>query len=128
MKHEIFGPILPVLTYQSPEDLLAQLAGKPKPLALYCFGGNRRFRKMLLTATSSGAVAFDDTIKHFVNPELPFGGVGASGIGAYHGRTSFETFSHAKPVMYQSTLFDWPFRYPPFRGWKLKLMKLITRR
>ena len=63
-----------------------------------------------------------------VAPELPFGGVGASGIGAYHGRRTFETFTHYKPVMYQSRLIDWPVRYPPFRGWKLKLMKFITRR
>ena len=126
MEREIFGPILPVLGFQSPEDVLARLVARPKPLALYCFGGNRRFRKTLLGATSSGAVVFDDVIMHFVNPELPFGGIGASGIGAYHGRKTFETFSHTKPVMYQSTLFDWPFRYPPFQGWKLKLIKLMT--
>ena len=73
-------------------------------------------------------MVFDDVVMHFVNPELPFGGVGASGIGAYHGRRTFETFTHYKPVMYQSRLIDWPVRYPPFRGWKLKLMKFITRR
>ena len=128
MEREIFGPILPVLTFRSDEDLLAMLEGKPKPLALYCFGGSRRFRRTLLDATSSGAVVFDDVVMHFVNPELPFGGVGASGIGAYHGRRTFETFTHYKPVMYQSRLIDWPVRYPPFRGWKLKLMKFITRR
>ena len=128
MEREIFGPILPVLGFQSPEDMLARLLARPKPLALYCFGGTRRFRKTLLDATSSGAVAFDDVVMHFVNPELPFGGVGASGIGAYHGRRTFETFSHLKPVMYQSTLFDWPFRYPPFTGWKLKLIGMLIRR
>ena len=74
----------------------------------------------------TGIQGVSPQIMHFVNPELPFGGVGASGIGAYHGRKTFETFSHAKPVMYQSTLFDWPFRYPPFQGWKLKLIKLLT--
>lgn len=126
MKHEIFGPVLPVLTFRSDEELLAMLKGKPKPLALYCFGGSRRFRRALLDATSSGAVLFDDVVMHFVNSGLPFGGIGESGIGAYHGRWSFETFTHYKPVMYQSRWVDWPMRYPPFRGWKLKLMKFVT--
>ncbi len=128
MEREIFGPILPVLTFQSEEDLLSRLLQQPKPLALYCFGGRRRFRKTLLEVTSSGAVLFDDVVMHFVNPELPFGGIGASGIGAYHGRKTFETFTHAKPVMYQSKWFDWPLRYPPYTEWKVKLMKLITSR
>ncbi|MBS1371739.1 MAG: aldehyde dehydrogenase family protein [Lentisphaeria bacterium] len=127
MEQEIFGPVLPVLVFDSDEDVLAMLEGRPKPLALYCFGGGRAFRRTLLDATSSGAVLFDDVVMHFINPGLPFGGVGASGIGRYHGRYTFDTFTHYKPVMYQSTLIDWPVRYPPFTGWKRKLMRYLTR-
>ena len=127
MEREIFGPILPVLEFHSEEELLSMLVGRPKPLALYCFGGSRAFRKTLLAATSSGAVVFDDVVMHFINPGLPFGGVGASGIGRYHGKYTFDTFTHYKPVMKQSTLIDWPVRYPPFTGWKRKLMSFLTR-
>lgn len=127
MEREIFGPILPVLEFHSEEELLSMLVGRPKPLALYCFGGSRAFRKTLLAATSSGAVVFDDVVMHFINPGLPFGGVGASGIGRYHGKYTFDTFTHYKPVMKQSTRIDWPVRYPPFTGWKRKLMSFLTR-
>ncbi|MDR0933106.1 MAG: aldehyde dehydrogenase family protein, partial [Victivallales bacterium] len=113
MKQEIFGPVLPVLEFDSEDNLFTMLKGLPKPLALYCFGGGRTFRKKLLESSSSGAVLFDDVVMHFINPNLPFGGVGSSGIGCYHGKYSFDTFTHYKPVMRQSTLIDWPVRYPP---------------
>ncbi len=128
MEREIFGPILPVMEYFNEEDLKKRLTGGcSKPLALYCFGGSCKLRDELLRRTSSGAVTFDDTVMHFINPAMPFGGVGTSGIGAYHGKYTFDTFTHYKPVMYQSTLFDWPMRYPPYSKWKKSILNFLTR-
>ncbi len=124
---EIFGPILPVFRFRGEEGLFEFLRGREKPLALYCFGAGRKLRGRLVSETSSGAVVFNDVVMHFMNPSMPFGGVGASGMGAYHGEYSFRTFTHLKPVMVQSGRFDWPFRYPPFRGWKAGLIGFLTK-
>ena len=125
LAEEIFGPVLPVVTYANDDALFAELRRRGKPLALYCFGGNRKLRARLTSGSSSGALVFNDVVTHFINPQMPFGGVGTSGMGAYHGRRTFETFSHFKPVMKQSRWFDLPFRYPPFsrlRTWFLELL------
>ena len=103
------------------------LKGRKKPLALYYFGTDRKMMERLISSTSSGAVVLNDVMTHFINPEMPFGGVGASGMGAYHGRRTFETFSHAKPVMKQSAWLDWPFRYPPYTGWRKRLLEWLCR-
>ena len=124
---EIFGPLLPVVEFVSAEELFMMLKGREKPLALYYFGTSRAMMKHLVDCTSSGAVVFNDVMTHFINPEMPFGGVGASGMGAYHGRRTFETFSHAKPVMKQSAWLDWPFRYPPYAGWRTRLLRWLCR-
>ncbi|GLO66509.1 MULTISPECIES: aldehyde dehydrogenase [Oceanobacillus] len=112
MKEEIFGPILPVLTYTNIEDALYQIKLKEKPLALYYFGENEKMQQQVMEYVSFGGGAINDTIYHLANPHLPFGGVGASGMGAYHGKASFDTFSHHKSIMKQTTKFDIPFRYP----------------
>lgn len=127
MAGEIFGPILPVLEFSENEEALGLVRKLPKPLALYCFGGDREMRRRVTEETSSGAVSFNDVVMHFVNPAMPFGGVGNSGMGRYHGKYSFETFTHYKPVMVQSGRIDWPVRYPPFREWQKKLARLLSR-
>lgn len=99
MQDEIFGPILPVVTVKDAEAAIAFIRARPKPLALYAFTSDRALRQRLVDETSSGALAFDFAVAHLGAPDMPFGGVGASGMGAYHGEASFRIFSHFKPVM-----------------------------
>ena len=127
LNEEIFGPILPVVEYESDSEMLSEIRRHGKPLALYCFGGNRRLRKILRGNTSSGALVFNDVVTHFINPGMPFGGVGTSGMGAYHGELTFRTFSHAKPEMSRGTFVDFALRYPPYPNWLVKLLKLLVR-
>jgi len=124
MQEEIFGPILPILTYKSLSDAIQLINSKPKPLALYVFSSNSDSSKQIIDRTSSGAVAVNDLIIHFVNPSLPFGGVGESGMGAYHGKYSFKVFSHYKPVLNATTL-DSSIKYPPYTPEKVKWLKFI---
>ncbi len=114
MEEEIFGPILPVLTFTDPGEVIAEINRRPKPLALYVFSRDRDFHTSLITRTSSGGVCVNDTISHIVSPRLPFGGVGESGMGRYHGRYSFDAFTHEKSVMKRSLLVDPSLRYPPY--------------
>ena len=127
LSEEIFGPLLPIVTYDSDSELFSELRRHGKPLALYCFGGDRKLRNALRTGTSSGALVFDDVVTHFINSAMPFGGVGSSGMGAYHGRRTFDTFVHLKPEMTQSSWLDWPFRYPPFSRLRTALLELLIR-
>ena len=127
LHEEIFGPMLPILTYDSDNELFDMIRSHGKPLALYCFGGGRRLRVRLRLYSSSGALVFNDVVTHFVNQGMPFGGVGESGMGAYHGKRTFETFSHYKPVMMQSKWFDLPFRYPPFSKLRTAMLELLLR-
>ena len=126
MENEIFGPILPVLAYNRTEEAIAFINERPKPLALYCFG-NRRSCRAILGATSSGSACVNDCVMQLCNPYMPFGGVGASGMGCYHGDYGFACFSHLKPVMVQRNFFDAPLRYPPFREWKQRLVAFFCR-
>ncbi len=127
MAEEIFGPILPVLELESLEQTLETIRRRPRPLALYLFSASRREQELVVTATSSGAVAINDTVMQMANPSMPFGGVGASGYGAYHGRRTFETFCHLKPVMKRANFLDWPLRYPPFDRFREKLLRFLCR-
>ncbi len=127
MNEEIFGPLLPVLETESLDEAISFVNRRPKPLALYYFSSGLRDLEKLLSRTSSGGVAVNETITHLINPELPFGGVGASGYGAYHGRKSFDTFTHYKPVMIKSNLIDLPLRYPPNLSRNLKILDFISR-
>ncbi len=115
MQEEIFGPILPVICYRELEEVLARIRTAAKPLALYLFTRDRRRQRMVIQTTSSGAVCVNDVMLHSSVRSLPFGGVGESGMGAYHGRASFEAFSHKKSTLTRGRWPDWGMRYPPHR-------------
>ncbi len=125
MQDEIFGPILPVIAVEGMEQAIDFVNARPKPLALYVFTESSETARQILARTSSGGACVNDCITHLAVPELPFGGVGASGMGAYHGRASFETFSHRKSVLDRSTVFDPPLRYPPYSAKKLRWAKRL---
>ena len=125
MAEEIFGPLLPVLELNDFDTALAEIRQGPKPLALYLFGGTAREQQQTLETTSSGGVCFNDVVMQAGVPELPFGGVGASGMGSYHGRSGFETFSHAKSVLKRPFRFDFKLRYPPY-GVDLNVLRRLA--
>jgi aldehyde dehydrogenase (NAD+) len=124
MQEEIFGPILPIIEYNSLSEAIAFVNERPKPLALYLFSKNKDYQERVLRETSSGGVCINDTVMQVGVPDLPFGGVGLSGIGSYHGKASFDTFSHQKSVLKKSFLMDLKWRYAPYEG-KLDLLKRI---
>ncbi|TCN58767.1 aldehyde dehydrogenase [Flavobacterium circumlabens] len=124
MKEEIFGPILPILTYETEEEIKNVISRYEKPLAFYVFSDNKSFAKKLITTYSFGGGCINDTVVHFSNKRLPFGGVGHSGIGAYHGRLSFDIFSHHKGVVKKGNWLDLPMRYAPYKD-KLTAIKRI---
>ena len=126
MQQEIFGPILPVLTFSNLDDLIARSNKMPKPLALYFFSKNKKKQQRIIESIQAGGVCINDTIMHIVNSKLPFGGTGHSGIGAYHGKYSFETFSHAKSVVKKGNWLDIPIRYAPFKN-KLGIIKKLMK-
>ncbi|MFT5942668.1 MAG: aldehyde dehydrogenase (NAD+) [Sediminicola sp.] len=114
MQGEIFGPILPILSYESEDDIHKVVQRYGKPLATYVFSNNKAFQNRIIQKYSFGGGAINDTVIQVANKKLPFGGVGASGIGAYHGKISFDLFSHHKPIVNRATWLDVPFRYPPY--------------
>ncbi|MGO4110564.1 aldehyde dehydrogenase [Paenibacillus sp. YAF4_2] len=116
MQEEIFGPILPVLVYDELQETIDLINARPKPLALYLFSDNQAIQKRVTEAVPFGGGCINDTLMHLATPYLPFGGVGESGTGAYHGEESFRTFSHMKSVLKQTTKFDFAFRYPSAKG------------
>lgn len=124
MQEEIFGPILPVLEYDHLGEAIRLIKSKSKPLALYIFSRNAQVQEQILSQTSSGGVCINDTIMHIAPSSLPFGGVGESGMGCYHGKASFDTFSHFKSVLSKNFWFDLKWRYAPYAG-KLDLFKRI---
>ena len=117
MQEEIFGPVLPMRTFERIDEAVEFVTGREKPLALYYFGPEAAGREVL-RRTSSGGACLNDTIMHIANDQLPFGGVGNSGMGHYHGRESFEAFSHRRAVVITPKRFDLPFRYPPYKGFR----------
>jgi aldehyde dehydrogenase (NAD+) len=125
MKEEIFGPILPVISVPSVRAAIAFINRQPKPLALYCFSTNNEAQEAVIEGTSAGGTTINHVWLHVGVPTLPFGGVGESGMGAYHGRHSFETFSHQRGVLKKSTLKDPPLMFPPYAPWKQRLLKRI---
>jgi aldehyde dehydrogenase (NAD+) len=126
MKEEIFGPVLPVFTYRTMEEALAIIRRNPDPLAFYIFTGNAGKEKAWVRQLSFGGGCINNTEWHFANHHLPFGGIGSSGTGAYHGKFTFDTFTHAKAVMKTPSWIDPAIKYPPFKG-KLKWFKLFIR-
>ncbi len=123
LEEEIFGPILPVLPVKDIDEAISFVREREKPLALYVFTKNPATEQRVLEQTSSGGACVNATIWHLANPNLPFGGVGPSGMGSYHGRDSFETFSHKKSVVRKSTLLDPKVMYPPYTEGKANLIK-----
>lgn len=126
MADEIFGPILPVIAVPDLDAAIAFVNARPKPLALYVFSKNDATVEKILTDTSSGGACVNDAVVHLAVPELPFGGVGHSGMGAYHGRTGFDTFTHRKSVLDRATYVDPALRYPPYSGTKLKWARRLS--
>ncbi|MEC4816006.1 MAG: aldehyde dehydrogenase [Scytonema sp. PMC 1069.18] len=124
MQEEIFGPILPTVEYTDIEEAIDLINSKPKPLALYLFSNNKNLQRKVLEQTSSGGVCINDTIVHLGVTSLPFGGVGDSGIGQYHGKASFDTFTHYKSVLQKPFWLNSKLLYPPYQG-KLNLLKRI---
>lgn len=124
MREEIFGPILPFIAYQDLDEALDRIRQLPHPLALYIFSSSSQHQEKVMTQVSFGGGCINDTIVHLGNHNLPFGGVGESGMGSYHGKHSFDAFSHKKAVFQQSTLVDIPVRYPPYKD-KEKLIKFL---
>ena len=127
MQEEIFGPVLPVITYRDFSEIFPVINRHPKPLAAYIFTGSRKLAAEFLAGTQSGSAAVNDTVMQIASPYLPFGGIGLSGMGRYHGRHSFETFSNMRTVLYKSTMVDIFVRYPPYTRFKEKAIKLLMR-
>ena len=127
MNEEIFGPILPVLEFNNVSGAIDLINKKPKPLALYIFSRDKGFQQRIISETSSGSVCINDTIVHLTVPNLPFGGVGKSGFGRYHGKAGFDTFSNPKSVFRQTMLFDIPKRFPPADELGLKILRYLLK-
>ncbi|MEW9797450.1 aldehyde dehydrogenase family protein [Alteromonas lipolytica] len=125
MQEEIFGPILPIVPVASMDDAIERVRARPKPLALYLFTDDEQLQQRVLAQTSAGNVCINDTMLFMTNPELPFGGVGNSGMGSYHGQAGFDTFSHLKTVMKRSFALDVAFRYAPYTKLKQALLKKL---
>jgi aldehyde dehydrogenase (NAD+) len=125
MDDEIFGPILPVLSFEDIEEPMAHIKSRPRPLALYIFSESRPIVDKILTEVPFGGGAVNDTVLHFTNPHLPFGGVGASGIGSYHGEAGFRAFSHHKSILDKPCWFEPFLKYPPYGRIKRKLLQLL---
>ena len=127
MQEEIFGPILPVLAVDGPADARAFITARPKPLALYVFGNDTSAVDAVVDGTSSGGVCINQTLMHLLPAELPFGGVGDSGMGAYHGKAGFDVFSHHKSVLRKPIKPDLKMLYPPYKARVERLVRKILR-
>jgi len=127
MHEEIFGPILPIVTYRRIEDAIAYVNARPRPLALYHFDHDHARTRRVLDACVAGGACVNDTVLHFAQSRLPFGGVGTSGMGSYHGHAGFLTFSHRMPVFRQSRLSSFALLRPPYRGLADRLTEFLTR-
>lgn len=123
MREEIFGPLLPVFTYSEIEGPLHYINQNEKPLALYIFSENKALTEKIIASTASGGVCVNDTVSHIINTELPFGGVGHSGMGRYHGKYGFQAFSYERAVLRRSTRIKMSLAFPPFTDKKLKTIK-----
>src|SRR5690606_9438708 len=127
MQEEIFGPVLPIVPYRTLEDAIEYVNARPRPLALYYFDNDRDRAEEVLTHTVSGGAVVNDTLLQFAAETLPFGGVGPSGIGAYHGPEGFDTFSHKKAVVRQAKLNATGLLSPPYGERIDKMLKLLMR-
>ena len=127
MQDEIFGPILPIIPYEDLQEAIKQILNLPKPLAFYLFSEDAEKQNQIISIIPFGGGCINDTVIHLANPNLPFGGVGTSGIGSYHGKKSFDTFTHYKSLYQQGSLVDIPLRYPPYNEQKMNWIKFFLR-
>lgn len=127
MQEEIFGPVLPILIYDTLEEAMAFIMDRPTPLACYLFTEDRAEKKRFLTTVPFGGGCVNDTVIHLVNQRIPFGGLGMSGMGCYHGRYTFDCFSHDAGLVDTSTRIDLPLHYPPYSRWKMALARRVLR-
>jgi aldehyde dehydrogenase (NAD+) len=125
MSEEIFGPLLPIITVDNLEESFDVINSGPKPLAAYLFTNNKKLKERFVKSVSAGGLVINDTTLHLAVKTLPFGGVGDSGLGAYHGKFSFDAFSHKKAVLYRSFFGDASIRYPPYTKTKMRLLKAL---
>jgi len=125
MKDEIFGPILPIISFENLEDVITKIKERGKPLSLYVYSKNKIIIKKILNEISFGGGAINESLVHLSNPNLPFGGVGASGIGSYHSKAGFDTFTHYKSILHKSFLFEPSVKYLPFTKLKKKILKFL---
>ena len=126
MQEEIFGPVLPVMEFDKLDEVVNYVNAHPKPLAFYYFSEDENKQEEILYKTSSGGGCINEVVMHIANDHMPFGGVGNSGIGSYHGKYSFNTFSHSRSIMRKANWIDIPLRYPPYKN-KLKFIKMIIK-
>lgn len=127
MDEEIFGPILPILDYENLDEVIKKINSRPKPLALYVFTENKAVEEKVIGSVSYGGGCVNDTLTHLATPHLPFGGVGSSGLGSYHGAKSFETFSHMKSVLKKSSKINLSFIFPPYTNKKVDLVRRVMK-
>ncbi len=125
MQEEIFGPLLPILTYSELDEAISAIKSRPKPLALYLFSRDKAIQKRVLRDVSFGGGCINDVLMHVATSRLPFGGVGESGMGAYHGKASFDTFTHYKSIVHKGALLDPSVRYRPYTPLKKKLIRRL---
>ena len=127
MQEEIFGPVLPVLTFDSLDEAIATVNSRPHPLALYIFTSDKRNARKVTSRCGFGGGCVNDTIIHLATSEMGFGGFGESGMGAYHGKTGFDTFTHYKSIVDKKTWLDLPMRYQPYRKLNGKLIRMFLK-
>lgn len=127
MQEEIFGPVLPVISFENFDDVYPIIERSPKPLATYIFSRNKKLIREFLAKTQSGNASVNETVMQIASPYLPYGGIGPSGLGRYHGRKSFETFSNMRSVLDKSNLFDIWLRYPPYSKFKTKVVSFLMK-
>lgn len=127
MQEEIFGPVLPILTYEDFDDIFSILKDKPKPLALYIFSENKKHIEAVTDKLSFGGGCVNDVVIHLATSHMGFGGVGESGMGAYHGKDGFDAFSHKKSIVDKKTFMDLPMRYQPYNSFYRKLLSIFLR-
>jgi aldehyde dehydrogenase (NAD+) len=119
--------LFPVIAFEDYDEIIEKINNRPKPLALYVFSNDKKLQNRLLRKIPAGGVSVNDTLVHIVSSKLPFGGVGNSGIGRYHGKYSFEVFSNVKSVVKRAVWMDVPVRYAPFGNLKYKIVKFLMR-
>ena len=127
MQQEIFGPVLPMISFDTLSEVIAFVNSRPKPLAFYIFTADKAAERRLLDSCSFGGGCVNDTIIHLASSALPFGGVGESGMGSYHGKKSFDTFTHERSIVNKSTKVDLPMRYFPYSKRKLRIIKMFMK-